>query len=179
MLDVLRTRPRRKDGEGASSRCPDDGPTPMVDPTPWVAHEPAAPELGVCNGTIGSCFSRDFTAVEEGTLKSQRQGGKQHSISHKDTVLTHQWRCTSSASTARRCRRCRSGSSSSSGAPQSPHRADQSVGHGSQYEVQQEKHLKGQPQGRQAEESHRAPSRSDLPRSQELRPQESRTVSPT
>ena len=169
MLAALQARPRRKDDGGESSRRHGGERAPATDPAPKAACRLGALKVSEGDEERGARFSGDSAAVAEGTLKNQRQEGRQHLRSHRDTVLTRQWRCTSSASTARRCHRCRSGASSSSGAPRSPRRADQSVGHGGQFEVRQEKRLTGQPQGCQAEEGCRAPPRGDPPRSQESR----------
>ena len=131
----LQARPQGRGDEAAGSRRHGGKRASPTDPAPGAACGLGTLKAsgGVKEG--GDCFSEESAAVAEGTLKNQRQEGRQHSRSHKDTVLTRQWRCTSSASTAQRCHRCRSGTSSSSGAPRSPRRADQSVGHGGQHKV--------------------------------------------
>ena len=73
----LQARPWRKDDETADSKRRGGKRASPTDPAPGTACRLGALKASGGAEESGGCFSGDTTALTEGVLKSQRQGGKQ------------------------------------------------------------------------------------------------------
>ena len=168
-LAALQARLRRKGGKGTGSRHLAGRLAFPANPAPGAACRLGALKASNEGKAIGGCFSGDSAGLAGGILKTHNQEGKQRLGNYKDKVLTRLWRCTLYVSTAGWCHHFSSKTPSSCGVRRSPRGTDSGARCEDQRVARMEKHPGGQPQGRQAGRSNRAPPPDGLPRPREPR----------